>query len=280
MMSAHPGAASAPIPPRQRWLADVGPGRATFLPRARPSSVPLPPPPRGRRRRAGPRRGHLAPALAVRVNIEAQAFADARFGVLARLLGMSDADHAIGKMARVWLECTARERVTLSAVELEVLFGVANVADALVDSGLGERVSDTEIRIRGCAGRTDWLARKREAGRIHGKKGGRPVKGSPFPKTRVTLSETQKTETPPAPAPAPAPAPIQTHIPEAPPWAVCADALKLADYLRAKILTAKPDHALSKGQQGNGHWPDSPRRRKWAEIADLMHRVDGREYKI
>ena len=39
MMSAHPGAASAPIPPGQRWLADVGPGCATFLARARPSSV-------------------------------------------------------------------------------------------------------------------------------------------------------------------------------------------------------------------------------------------------
>ena len=30
MMSAHPGAASAPISPGQRWLADVGPGCATF----------------------------------------------------------------------------------------------------------------------------------------------------------------------------------------------------------------------------------------------------------
>jgi len=52
------------------------------------------------------------------------------------------------------------------------------------------------------------------------------------------------------------------------------ESYKLADYLREKILAAKPSHKI-----GRGTWDSSTTRRTWARVADQMHRIDGREYK-
>jgi hypothetical protein len=114
-----------------------------------------------------------------RVNVDLQALVDSRFAVLATHMGWADADHAIGKMVRVWMECTMRETDVLSEAELRFAFGAPqaemdSACDALVASGLAEPVgrggsrASGKVRIRGCLGRTDWLGKKRAAG----KKGG------------------------------------------------------------------------------------------------------------
>lgn len=144
----------------------------------------------------------------MRVNIEASAFLDPRFEALAMLSGWSGAYEAIGRMARLWLYCTTRETDVLAPFEVAGTLGLEpdRAAEVLVDCNLGELTEDG-IRVKGCQGRTDWLARKREQGRIHGRKGGRPKKGDPSASKRVTLFSEKgcalKKITPPAPAPAP-----------------------------------------------------------------------------
>lgn len=105
--------------------------------------------------------------MAASVRVEDDAFKDERFEVLARVAGLADADHARGKMLRVWRQCTAQNTHVLSEAIVCGVLG-QNGAEALVQSELGERV-EGGIRIRGTSGRIEWLEKLRK----NGKKGGR-----------------------------------------------------------------------------------------------------------
>lgn len=108
------------------------------------------------------------------VRIEDDAFGDARYDELAEYLGLQDADHARGKMMRLWRQCTQETLYALPAETVARILG-ANGVDALIRSRLGERQDDGLIRIKGTKGRIEWLKKLRSNGRF-GKKGGRPKK--------------------------------------------------------------------------------------------------------
>lgn len=111
-----------------------------------------------------------------RVNVDAQAFLDSRFALLASEMGWPDGDCAIGKMARLWLECTTRETETLMGFEVGFAWRCdPDLAEsALVKSGLADALPEGGgLRIRGTTGRTDWLGKLRKNGK-YGKLGGRP----------------------------------------------------------------------------------------------------------
>ncbi len=147
-----------------------------------------------------------------RVNVDAQAYLDSRFGILGRLMGWGRAEFAIGMMSRIWLECTLRETDILSEAELGCAWGCDGSAawTALRDSKLGDTrpmVGDMKmVRIKGCKGRTDWLATKRKAGKKGGKKSRKTPEAKPdsaYPESEADPKHESNT---PAPAPAPAPA--------------------------------------------------------------------------
>lgn len=147
-----------------------------------------------------------------RVNVDAQAFLDSRFGVLAREMGWGEPDFAIGKMARLWMECTLRETDRLTEDELSFAWVCdgSRAALAIISADLGEfvntkrgTVEQKSVRIRGCEGRTDWLEKKRKAGRSGGKKSKRRGKAkadSAYPNSEAHPKQKSNT---PAPAPAP-----------------------------------------------------------------------------
>lgn len=105
------------------------------------------------------------------VRIENEAFSDRRYDRLAKLAGLADADHARGKMAVVWRQCTIEQRHTLDEDTIRDILG-DDGPEALVSSRLGERTPEG-IRIKGTSGRIEWLKRLRSNGK-HGRKGGRP----------------------------------------------------------------------------------------------------------
>ena len=104
------------------------------------------------------------------VRTESDAFGDVRYERLARLAGLADADHARGKMARLWRQCTMEKRYVLPIEDVIEVLGERAIA-ALTESRLGEEV-DGGVRIRGTKGRIEWLDKLRKNGR----KGGRPKK--------------------------------------------------------------------------------------------------------
>jgi hypothetical protein len=109
------------------------------------------------------------------IRIESSAFGDDRFEMLARKAGLADADHARGKMARLWRTCTIEQRHILSTEEVEIVLGDRGPS-ALIASRLGEEARGG-IRICGTKGRIEWLGKLKE----NGKKGGRPAKTKRFP---------------------------------------------------------------------------------------------------
>ena len=162
--------------------------------------------------------------MAASVRIEDEAFSDLRFEILATECGLADADHARGKMARLWRQCTVEHRHFLTPHEITQVLG-ENGVRGLVRSRLGTNTKKG-IRIHGTKGRIEWLQTLRTNGKRfghlgaeHGKKGGRPKKpesetpkeGSKNPLERVTENP------PPAPAPATAPAPAPAPAPITPP---------------------------------------------------------------
>lgn len=140
-----------------------------------------------------------------RINVDQKALSDPRFAVLAQALDLGHADHALGKMIRVWNECQERETYTLSEKVIGAIFGRPDAAEMLVlaelgsrnYSGGGKQVPAGLIRICGTKDRTDWLRERRKEGRKGGRKGGRPRKP-------LGVDKNARQETPPAPAPAPA----------------------------------------------------------------------------
>lgn len=101
-----------------------------------------------------------------RVNLDSYAFDDPRFELLAAAVRhFRDRWHALGYVTRVWHACASRSVKHLRAVELAGLLGYRkpleqheDAARAFCDAaGLGERLQDGTIRIRGTDGRTDYL---------------------------------------------------------------------------------------------------------------------------
>ena len=106
------------------------------------------------------------------VTVVSEAFADERYEELADALGLADADCARGKMLRLWRQCTIEQTETLLGFTITRVLG-ANGVDALVRARLGEVMADGRVRIKGTAGRIEWLQRVRDNGK-YGKLGGRP----------------------------------------------------------------------------------------------------------
>lgn len=103
------------------------------------------------------------------VRIEEEAFSDERYEDLAIAAGLQDSDHARGKMARLWRQCTLEHTHNLLVSTVVRVLGT-NGVEALRSARLGELTDDGRVRIRGTEGRIEWLSKLRENGR----KGGRP----------------------------------------------------------------------------------------------------------
>lgn len=128
--------------------------------------------------------------MAASVRIDDGAFTDERFAVLAALCGLADADHARGKMARLWRQCTDKHVYSLSRPMIDVVLGPGG-AQKLIDADLGE-VDGELVRVRGTDGRIEWLEEKR-AGSVAGGKA-RAAKA----KREGGRFSTNETEKPPA----------------------------------------------------------------------------------
>src|SRR5512139_695721 len=120
-----------------------------------------------------------------RVNVETSALTDARFARLAEMRIWADADHARGKMLRIWNECVHRGP-TLPVWLIDHHLG-SGAAMNLVECELAELVNpagdvagvlagETLVRIRGTEGRTDWLEKKIKAAELGGKTRARTAK--------------------------------------------------------------------------------------------------------
>jgi uncharacterized phage protein (TIGR02220 family) len=97
--------------------------------------------------------------MAASVRLDDEAFSDERFEVLASECGLADGDHARGKLARLWRQCTAQATYVLPERVIATVLGRSG-PDALVSAGLGERVPEG-IRLRGTYGRIEWLGKLR-----------------------------------------------------------------------------------------------------------------------
>ena len=152
-----------------------------------------------------------------RINVEAGALHDVRFRKLALRLQLADGDHARGKMEHVWFECLNRETYSLPIEDVALALGRADpdaVADALVDCDLAERIQPGWLRIRGTAGRIEWLAGKRLAavagGKARAKQAKRQANGTfapasdqppdQPPTSQASQPDSSQPTSPPAPA--------------------------------------------------------------------------------
>lgn len=144
-----------------------------------------------------------------RVTIEAAVFgSDSRFDRLALELGVTR-DHAVGAMARVWLECTERGTDVLPKQNVDLL--QRDLKQCFTDAGIRAELFDDlgdNVRVRGCTGRIEWLKQKREAGRKGGVRSGESRRNSSEAKSRSASKQNaiplKRKTNPPAPAPAPA----------------------------------------------------------------------------
>jgi hypothetical protein len=107
-----------------------------------------------------------------RISIEAGAWTDPRFAMLARYLGLADAEHALIRCARVWAWQTERftpdvPTYVVTAELLETLMGPGAPA-ALVRADLAEELPEG-FRIRGSEGRIEWLANRRRSAVMGGR---------------------------------------------------------------------------------------------------------------
>jgi uncharacterized phage protein (TIGR02220 family) len=154
-----------------------------------------------------------------RVNVDAIAFTDGRFKLLAELLGYIDADHARSKVEYVWLACTIRGELELPRWVVEQHLGPTG-PEALVECELARWTSgrgDSRTRrmyICGARGRTEWFTRLQG----QSSKGGKARAEKTSRQAGKFTSQQDGAETSPlALAPAPAPAPAQAETREEPP---------------------------------------------------------------
>lgn len=148
--------------------------------------------------------------MAASVRYDDEAFSDVRFAVLATACHLADADHALGKMGRLWRQCTALGVYILPESTVTAVLG-PNGCDALVESELGERVQGG-MRMRGTKGRIEWLKKLRR----NAKKGGKARAAKRQTQGKQLPAKTSPPPSPPIPVPssAPSPVPVQTEEPE------------------------------------------------------------------
>lgn len=199
--------------------------------------------------------------MAVSVRIEDEAFADERYEDLAHHAGLADADHARGKMAKLWRQCTLEQTHQLENQMVLRVLG-PNGIEALIRARLADRAGDSHVRIRGTRGRIEWLQKLRE----NGQKGGRPRKsaepeGEANGKPKGLASGSSELN-PPAPAPAPT---IEEEDPPIHP----ADAA-IACSLVLRIVANHPGSKLAKLEPAQ----KDDKIRKWADHVRLMREVD------
>jgi uncharacterized phage protein (TIGR02220 family) len=197
--------------------------------------------------------------VAASVRIEDEAFSDRRYDRLARAAGLADADHARGKMAVIWRQCTIEQTHILPADDVTDVLGPNGIV-ALELARLGERV-DTGVRICGTRGRIEWLKKLRDNGKF-GKKGGRPRRnpqglGDGNPSGSPSGNGDQ---TPPAPAPAPAPANKEESTSDKPDPGLAFAEKAIAEINRHAGTKYRPDSAavlkLIKALIRNRHTPE------------------------
>jgi hypothetical protein len=175
------------------------------------------------------------------VRVDATAFSDERYVTLARLAGLTDSDHARGKMLRLWRQCTDRNVQILTVECCESVLG-ANASEALTKSELGE-VVDGGIRICGTSGRIEWLQKLRKNGRKGGKARAKQELSN-------GLAHQEKE--------------IEKDLPSP-------EALSAAEELRGEVVAKQPTHQLSKCFT-------QKLRLAWAKEFDVMHAQDGRAW--
>lgn len=103
--------------------------------------------------------------MAPSVRIEGFAFTDVRIAILGTVAGYNRHE-ALGRLAALWSYCTERQLYVVPMRAIEEFLGHGG-ANGLIESGLGE--SDVGgIRVRGTAGRIEWLEKRRAAARLGG----------------------------------------------------------------------------------------------------------------
>lgn len=124
------------------------------------------------------------------VTIHRDAFGDPRFEYLAALCGLADADHARGKMARLWAVCTALKTHVPPIGRIVACLGHRDAPAFLVEADLGDLLPDGRVRVRGCKGRTDWLGEQASSagngGRARAKTARRDARGRLLPASAGT----------------------------------------------------------------------------------------------
>jgi hypothetical protein len=196
--------------------------------------------------------------MSASVRIEDEAFSDERYEDLAHFAGLADADHARGKMAKLWRQCTLENRHILPRTTVVRVLGDRGV-EALIVSRLGEEVEEG-IRIRGTKGRIEWLKKLRSNGKF-GKLGGRPRANPDGLSTKPKrVSKNAKELTPPAPAPAPTTSEVPSQV----------DA-DLTAFLFSRITQNNPRAILAKAEPGE----QAKIQKRWANHVRLMRERDG-----
>lgn len=157
-----------------------------------------------------------------RINVDFTAVADndGRFGRLAQLLGLADADHARGKVEHLWVACTTRGETALPRWLVEKHLGELG-PEALISAelarwsrGRGDSKTRT-LYICGAEKRCLWL-------RINQEQSSKGGKARALNTSRVAGKFTSRlaeiSTSPPAPAPAPSEeeSPVATSAPDAP----------------------------------------------------------------
>lgn len=91
---------------------------------------------------------------------------DERYVVLGSLMGM-DEFAAIGRMAKIYKYCTDRQTYLVSEVFIKAVTRLADFPKLMVEADLAEVVKG-QYRIKGTAGRIEWLAKLRENAKLGG----------------------------------------------------------------------------------------------------------------
>lgn len=147
------------------------------------------------------------------MRLEAEAFTDPRIQLLADLGGWSRYE-ALGRLAFLWSACTERQLYIVPEAIVRGCLGT-NGANLLCDADLAERTPEG-LRIRGTAGRVEWLGELREKRQRAGRARAECV-------TRDTLGRMQSNNRPahagdvsstdPAPSSAPTLVPVPALVP-------------------------------------------------------------------
>jgi len=98
----------------------------------------------------------MSDAILTGVTLHRDCFGDPRFEHLAILCGHANHHEARGRMALLWSMCTALGSRTPPRVRIVAALGHRDAPEHLVESGLGERLPDGQVRVCGGEGRLDW----------------------------------------------------------------------------------------------------------------------------